>query len=45
MSTTTRTVITVVAAVFVPASFALAIDFQLGESKNKTLTEQVRAGC
>ena len=37
MSTTTRTVVSVLAAlvILVPASFALAVGFQLGESKDK----------
>ncbi len=35
MSTTTRTVITVAAALVIPASFALAVGTQLGESKDK----------
>jgi len=35
MSTTTRTVISVIAALVIPASFALALGFELGESKDK----------
>lgn len=37
MSTTTRTVVSVLAAlvILIPASFALAVGFQLGESKDK----------
>ena len=39
MSTTTRTVISVIAALVIPASFALGVGFQLGESKDKLQLE------
>ena len=39
MSTTSRTIVSVIAALVIPASFALAEGFQLGESKEKLQLE------
>ena len=39
MSTTTRTVISIIAALAIPPSFALAVGFRLGESKDKLQLE------